>query len=147
LLVYGIGSKRIEQFGEALLRNIKDYCAEHQLPMDNEPAPVAAPAPVKNVTPGRALAIQLFKEGAAIDDVIHQTGRARATILDYLADFIRQEKPASIDTWIAKDVYERVAAAIAKHGCARLKPLFIELEEKVPYDEIRLVAAHLSKDP
>jgi ATP-dependent DNA helicase RecQ len=146
LLVYGIGSRKIEQFGEPLLRTIKEYCAEHGLSLDNAPAPVAAPAPVKNVTPARALAFRLFREGAAVDDVIHQTGKARATILDYLADFIRQEKPASIETWITLELYERIAAVVREHGGARLKPLFIALGEKVPYDEIRLVVAHLSKD-
>ena len=32
-------------------------------------------------------------------------------IMEYLADFIRQEKPATIDPWVTKDVYDQVASA------------------------------------
>jgi ATP-dependent DNA helicase RecQ len=148
LLVYGIGSRKIEQFGDPLLRCITDYCAEHQVTLDQEASPVAAPNPpaVKSMNPTRSQAFRLFRDGAAIDDVIHQTGRARTTILDYLSDYIRQEKPATIDQWVAPELYQRIAAAVKEHGNTRLKPIFIALEEKVPYDEIRIVVAHLSKD-
>jgi hypothetical protein len=43
-------------------------------------------------------------------------------------------------------LYSRIAAAIGEHGSARLKPLFLALEEKVSYDDIRIVVAHLNKD-
>ena len=77
---------------------------------------------------------------------MHQTGRTRSTIFDYLSDFIRQDKPERIDTWIADDLYARIAAVVQQHGGARLKPLFIALEEKVSYEDIRVVVAHLTKD-
>jgi ATP-dependent DNA helicase RecQ len=108
----------------------------------------AAPKPPKEpaVNATRALAFKQFREGAAVEDVMHQTGRSRSTIMDYLCDFVRREKPASIDTWLAGDVYQRVAAAIAEHGSQRLKPLYVALDEQIPYDEIRLVIAHTTRD-
>ena len=77
---------------------------------------------------------------------MHQTGRARPTVVDYLCEFIRADKPASVEAWVAADIYERVAAAVKEHGSGRLKPLFIALEEKISYDGIRVVVAHLTKD-
>ena len=47
---------------------------------------------------------------------------------------------------MAADIYERVAKAVKEHGSARLKPLFVALEEKISYDDIRVVVAHLTKD-
>ena len=38
---------------------------------------------------------------------------------------------------------ERVTAAARQVGVERLKPIFLALGEKVPYDDIRLVLAHL----
>ena len=148
LLIYGIGSKKVEQFGDPLLRCIKDYCRNHSLAMDNESTPPeAAPAPrLKTMTPALSQAFKLFREGSAIEDVMHQTGRARLTVMDYLAEFIRQEKPESVAAWVTPDVYERVAAAVKQHGGGKLKPLFVALEEKITYDEIRVVVAHLSKE-
>ncbi len=147
-LVYGIGSRKVEQFGEAVLRCISEYCEQHHVSMDNATPPPTMPETphVKTMTPTRSQAFALFREGAAIDDVIHQTGRARTTIVDYLSDFIRQEKPASIDAWVTPELNARIAAAVKEHGSARLKPLFVALEEKVSYEEIRIVVAHLTKD-
>ncbi|MSQ94585.1 MAG: DNA helicase RecQ [Gemmataceae bacterium] len=148
LLVYGIGTRKIEDFGESLLACITDYCAEHDVPMDvvaDAPPPPPKPAKTAAITPSRALAIKLFSEGAAIEDVAEQTGRARTTVTEYLCEYIQRDKPASVAMWVAPAIYNRVAAAVEEHGGARLKPLFIALEEKVPYDDIRIVVAHLNK--
>ena len=96
------------------------------------------------MTGTRAQAVELFRQGAAIEDVMHQTARSRSTVVDYLCDFIREDKPESIETWIAADLYDRIAAAAEQHGSGKLKPIFIALEEKVPYDDIRVVVTHLS---
>ena len=110
------------------------------------PASPYRPPPVKEMTATRALAFRLIRDCVAIEDVMHQTGIARSTVVDYLCDFIRQEKLVRIDTWIAPDLYDRIAAAVREHGSARLKPLFLALQEKVSYDEIRIVVAHLNRD-
>ena len=38
--------------------------------------------------------------GALIEDVMRQLNLARATVSDYLAEFIRTEKPRSIAEWV-----------------------------------------------
>jgi ATP-dependent DNA helicase RecQ len=144
-LVYGVGDVKLRTYGGLVLQIIKQYCEQHDVSMDQEAPPPAAPPPVpKTMTPVLALAHRLFREGAALEDVIHQTGRSRGTVADYLCDFIRAEKLKSIDAWVAAETYERIAAAVKEHGSTRLKPLFIALEEKVSYDEIRIVVAHLT---
>ena len=52
-----------------------------------------------------------------------------------------------IETWVAAEVYTRIAAAVKQHGGARLKPIFIALDEQISYDDIRIVVAHLTKSP
>jgi ATP-dependent DNA helicase RecQ len=88
------------------------------------------------------LAFNLFRHVASFDDVVHQTGRTRSTVTDYLAEWIRSEKPKSISAWVPPDLYERVAAAARVAGTARLKPIFIALGEQVPYEVIRAVVTH-----
>jgi ATP-dependent DNA helicase RecQ len=91
----------------------------------------------------RDLAFGLFRQKAVIEDVMHQTGRARSTVLDYLSEFIREERPASIATWVPDAEYQRIASAARQVGTDRLKPIFLALGEQVPYDQIRLVVTHL----
>jgi ATP-dependent DNA helicase RecQ len=88
-------------------------------------------------------AFALFRDGAVIEDVMHQMSLSRSTIVDYLSQFIRHEKPRSIAVWVADDLYQRIAAAARAVGTERLKPIFMALGEKVSYDDIRLVVAHL----
>ena len=146
--IYGIGDRKLEDFGAALLARLLDYCRANGVSLDVEVAPGSptrsAKAPAVNAT--RALALRQFSEGAAIEDVMHQTKRARNTVVDYLADYIRRDKPESIDAWVAPALYQRIAAAAKEHGSARLKPLYIALGEQVSYDDIRIVLAHLSRN-
>ena len=71
-------------------------------------------------------------------------GVSTSTVTEYLAEFIQLEKPASIFGWVPEDVCERVAAAAEMHGTARLKPVFLELNEEVSYEQIRIVFAFLA---
>jgi ATP-dependent DNA helicase RecQ len=75
---------------------------------------------------------------------MHQTGRGRGTVNDYLCDFIREERPASVAVWVSNDIYQRVASCARQVGTDRLKPIFIALGEKVSYDDIRIVLTHLA---
>jgi ATP-dependent DNA helicase RecQ len=144
-LIYGIGDRKLQEFGQQVLELMQDFCRARQLPMDVQVAPVEI-APVKafaTLSKTRALANDLFRQEASIDTVMQRTGLARSTIMQYLTEFIRSEKPAKIHAWVRPEMYERVAAVVQRTGGDRLKPFFIALEEKVPYDDIRLVVAHM----
>jgi ATP-dependent DNA helicase RecQ len=145
-LVYGVGQAKLRDFGQLFLQTISDYCAAHRLPRDMpsappkvEQAPQWAARPNSRPNP----AFDLFRQGTVIDDVMHQLGRARSTVLDYLCDYIRQERPATLNPWLSDHLYQRIAAAARKVGTDKLKPIFVALGEKIPYDQIRLVVTHL----
>jgi Helix-turn-helix domain len=46
---------------------------------------------------------------------------------------------------LADDVCQKIAAAARQVGAERLKPIFIALEEKVSYDEIRIAVAFMTR--
>jgi ATP-dependent DNA helicase RecQ len=145
-LVSGIGDAKLRQFGEAFLEVITAHCRDRVLSQDNPAGPAAPaepPKPPSRPNPVRDQALELFRQGAVIEDVMHQTNRGRSTVLDYLGDYIRQERPASIAAWVSNETYQRVTAAARQVGTERLKPIFITLGEKVSYDDIRIVLAHL----
>ncbi len=147
-LVYGVGEAKLRDFGQAFLDVIADYCARNNLARDNAPAAVKAEEPRKPAAPRpnpqRDLAFTRFREGATVEDVMHQTGRARPTVVDYLCEYVREAKPPSLKAWVKDAVYERVAMAARQVGTERLKPIYVHLNEQVSYDEIRVVLAHLA---
>jgi ATP-dependent DNA helicase RecQ len=148
--VSGVGEARLREYGKTFLKAIKDYCRNTGLPTDVPlpklpalpPARSASSAkPTPKPTARKELAFQMFRAGASIEDVAKKAEVTTSTATEYLAEFIRAEKPESIFDWVPEEVCERVAAAADKHGTARLKPVFLELNGEVSYDQIRVVFA------
>jgi ATP-dependent DNA helicase RecQ len=164
-LVSGIGDKKLEDFGEPFLDAINDYCGEKGISRDNTIRNIqyAAPPPAVPVRPadfdaakradGRInptlqQALELFRRGTSVEETARQTGRAPSTVMQYLAEYIAQERPASIAAWVEPAVYKRVAAAARQFEFPRLKVLFESLEGKITYDQLRLVVTHVqATDP
>ncbi len=151
--VRGIGEKRMADFGESLSAAIRDYCEQNKLPTNQgAPAkPVAAftPAlPIRPAVKGQATpkeaAILMFAQGRPVSEVAHTVGRAPTTVMQYLAEYIAQRRPATIDAWVLPATYDRIVAAAASAESGRLKPIHEQLGGEVSYEDIRLVLAHLT---
>jgi ATP-dependent DNA helicase RecQ len=147
-LLSGVGDAKLRDFGQRFLDEVDGHSRARGLSRDNAAAAPAGPAverkPSARPNPVRDQAFALFRQEAVIEDVMHQTGRARATVLDYLCDYIRETRPRSLAPWLSDALYQRVAAAARQVGMGQLKPIFLALGEKVSYDDIRLVVAHLT---
>src|SRR5260370_23761888 len=141
-LMSGVGDFKLREFGGEFDKAIAEYCQGKGVIRDvtvsavQRPAVVAEPA---KLSPRHQIAFALFRSGARIENVMHQMGLSRPTIVDYLSLFIQHEKPRSISRWVADDLYQRIAAAARAGGTGRLKPIFIGLGEKASDDDSRLV--------
>jgi ATP-dependent DNA helicase RecQ len=131
--VKGIGERKAADLGQRFVDVIGSYCREHGL---------ASQRPLQTVSGSKAAAYGLFAEQHGIDEVAASTGRARGTIASYLQDYIGDEKPRSIQVWVADDVYQAVIVAARTTEGSLLRPVFEALEGKVSYDEIRLAMKH-----
>jgi ATP-dependent DNA helicase RecQ len=154
--LYGISEAKLRDFGGQFHEVILDHCRRRGLTTDNHPGGVSLfrgpadpdsfdeaadqPAPI---TLRKESHFALFRSGASLDEVAQQQGVKRNTAVGHLEDWIRAEKPDSIETWVARAVYDRVAEAARQVGASRLKPIYLLLGERVSYDDIRLVVAHL----
>jgi ATP-dependent DNA helicase RecQ len=146
--VPGMGEKRLADLGADLVALIGDYCQQHGLSTNQgSPAiakpPIVKPAQPKSQSVARDAAFLMFQQGRTVQEVATFTDRALSTTWQYLGEFIAERRPKSIDPWVAPAVYQRVAQAAADAETPRLKPLFERLGGEVPYEEIRLVLAHL----
>jgi ATP-dependent DNA helicase RecQ len=145
--IYGIGQAKLESYGKQVLGVIVNYCEANGVAMDvalrtPKLEKIVPKAPTSGV---RSVAFELFRQGLVPEDVAHQTGRSVRAVMSDLADFIRLESSADVFNWMDAETYQRVAEVAKKVGTARLKPIFEELQGSVPYEEIRLVVAHLER--
>ena len=136
--VPGVGDAKLSSYGEQFVRAIAEYIADNP---DTGPGTRVPVPPSRSERKNKAIA--LFRDGCTLPDVLHQTGLARSTVGDYLAEWVRHEKPTDVSPWVSDEIYQEVAAAAREVGVDKLKPIHEALGGQVPYDDIRLVLAHM----
>ncbi|MHC2066068.1 DNA helicase RecQ [Bremerella sp. T1] len=145
-LMKGVGDKKCQDYGEAFLAKIAEYCQQEGLEVDAmETEVIATPRrePPKNQSPKLKDAFALFAKGKSVDEVAAIIGRANSTVQGYLEQFIREQKLEDPTAWVTGEVARQVEAAVEECGQRALRPVFEHLGEEVPYEEIRIVMACL----
>ncbi len=149
--ISGVGDARLRDYGRTFLKAIIAHCLRTGL-AENVPLPKITPAaraatapalPAPKPSGKKDIAFKMFRTDASIAEVVYKTELSPSTINEYLAEFVRAEKPKSIFRWVPEDVCERIAAAAEIHGTGLLKPVFLELNGEVNYEAIRVVFAFL----
>src|SRR5262249_20474499 len=120
------------------------HCKSRGVSRDQSAGPTQAGAPGRPPKSTGEQAVELYRQGATIEDVVRQTNRARSTAVEYLCNYLRAEPPTSVSRWISDDIYRTVSDVAARVGTGRLKPIFDALEGKYTYDDIRIVVTHLN---
>ncbi len=143
-LIRGMGEKKSAEFGQRFVRRIVLYCSQHQLQTDvavwKQPAETVREA----MNAGARSAAEKFAEGRSIEHVMKSMGRARSTVVDYLCDYIRCQKPEDVADWVDHGTYQRIARAANEIRERGLRPIFDKLGGTVPYETIKIVVTHLS---
>jgi len=143
--ISGVGELKLKQYGTDILELVGRMSKEIGLSTDNSTEalkPESKPRPV--ATTAATVAFPYFHEGKSIAEVAQILGKAVSTVCDYLAGYIEEKKPANIDPWVDPAVRERVVEAINEHGRMRLKPIYLALNQEVPYETIRVVVAFMN---
>ena len=148
--VRGIGDRRATDFGPALIDTISTFCQAHDL--DTDVISLPPPPRTGKGTRGRRnaqkeAAFEMFSSGRSITEVASATGRAVSTTTSYLAQWIAEHRPVTIDTWVNDETYQRVVEAAAANRGEKLGPLFHAMDARVPYETIRLVLTHTRLAP
>jgi ATP-dependent DNA helicase RecQ len=149
--VRGVGQRKCDEFGEAFVGAINEYCGTNGVPVDvDDSSSVASrlvPEPgsrSRSTSAGPTMsalaAFEHFRRGAAIDEVMQLLGRARSTVTGYLGEYLRHEQVTDPSPWIDDGLARRIEAAMDEVGGERLKPIYDKLGGDVSYDDIRIVA-------
>jgi ATP-dependent DNA helicase RecQ len=144
--ISGIGEKKRQMWGEAIVDQITAYCLEAGLSTDqfgdvfveesNEPR-------MRRGSGAKLMAMDMFGQGRSVADIAEQIDRAPSTVAQYLEQFILETRPASVDAWVDPATYERVRDILPRVEEPGLGPIFRALDEQVPYETIRIVVAHV----
>lgn len=149
-LISGVGEKKLAEYAEAFLDEIKRSCEVHQIETDirSFPDPQSASPKASNnqqesspksVGSTESLAWKRFDEGKSVSVVCAEFSRAASTVNGYLCSYLRTRKIISPVPWVDVEVAAKVRQAADELGLEALRPIFEHLEGKVSFDEIRIV--------
>jgi ATP-dependent DNA helicase RecQ len=145
-MISGVGEARLREYGGDVLAIVARVSQEEGLSTDNPlDSPAARPSRPRSPANGAAEeAFPLYRQEKSVAEVARILGKAESTACEYLCCFIDQERPNSVDPWIDRATQERIQTAARQHGGRRLKPIYLALNQEVPYDAIRIVLTYLN---
>jgi len=148
LKVRGVGEKKCDDYGDAFLAVIRNYCEENNVaadvePPDPEPEPATSAEPdiPPTPTPSEFASFDYFDEGKSVADVCREMGRALSTVHGYLSRYIQFREITDATRWVDAATIQRVEEALDGRDDFRLKPLFEDLGGEVSYEDLRIVAS------
>ena len=142
-LILGVSQQKLTDYGDKFLAAIKSHCEAVGAAMDVKPTTAPAKPKRKNITEGTLEAFPFFQQGLSIPDVAEKIGKAVSTTAGYLDQYIVHHKITDPSPWVDASTAQLITAAVGKVGPQPLKPIFVELDEKISYDQIRVVLSCL----
>ena len=84
-------------------------------------------------------AFALFEKGLLIEEVASKLDRASSTVETYLSCYLKKQGASDPSPWVDQPTVELIEAACIELGLERLKPIYLKLDEKVSYGQIKIV--------
>jgi ATP-dependent DNA helicase RecQ len=131
--VSGFGDKKVQMYGKQILEAIQSF-RQGQRADSSWKAKPSRPAEET---------VKLLAEGRTFEEIAQIRQRTLRAVVSLIADLVERGEAKFQPGWMAPERYKQIAAACQKLGMERLKPLKEALPSEVPYEEIRLVIAHL----
>jgi hypothetical protein len=91
-------------------------------------------------------AFESFKNMEELGSIVDKIGRSKATVIEYLCEYINSTDREDYKIYITDEEVQKVSLASKKVGRDRLKPIYLELREEIPYDTIRIALAVISRN-
>jgi ATP-dependent DNA helicase RecQ len=131
--VSGFGEKKVEMYGQEILDALRRFRDGQRATNDGKPK-VSSPAKET---------LRLLEAGRTFEEIAQIRERTLRAVVSLVADLIERGETIFQPNWLSPERYNQITAACRQLGMDRLKPLKEALPPEIPYEEIRLVVAHL----
>jgi len=132
--VPGIGARKAETYGREILAALEKF---RQGARAGGAQPQVKPLDET---------LRLLREGRTLAEIAQIRGRQTSTIVNAIANLLELGQVEFQPEWVSPEKQSVIAAACARAGIERLKPVKDILPPEITYDEIRLVAAQLRRE-
>ena len=146
--ISGVGDLKMEKYGAAFLRHIKDYCSKNNLVsrIDLKTRKRATKQRTKRDAMGKdtyRISFEMFRDGRSIEDIARERGVQRSTIENHLARFVTTGE-IQLHELVPFHKVETIRNAVLKfNDGGELSPIKEFLGDDYSYGEIRAVIASM----
>ena len=133
--VFGFGERKVEMYGSEIFAALEAFGkgarAERQ---------------EKQASPAEET-LALLAEGKSLAEIAAIRGRRLSTVVEVVTELLAEGRIEYRMDWVGEQRHEEIAEAARRLGTGRLKTLKEALPPDVTYEELRLVAAWLKREP
>ncbi len=145
LQIPGVGEKKLEDFGEAMISAIKIWLEENpklQFPPLQQAAPTARKMRAEGALNGSVLAtLQRFKNGISVEEIARERDLAISTIESHLARAVDGGEKLDPRAFYSAREEAAIREAFINHEGPALSPVYAKLGGEIGYGKLRLYAA------
>ena len=146
--ISGVGSRKLAQYGKLFTQEIRQFCQEHDLPVEAEPPVSRALIRSRHLQLSQThlQTLRLYQRGFSPLEIASQRGIRLNTIYEHLEKLIVAGQPIDLDQLVPSDRQTKIRAAIAASPHQMLRQIRDILGDDYSYDEIRLVLGAWRRD-
>lgn len=126
--ISGVGTHKLNQYGDKFLAEIRAFCQEQKLP-------VALPSTTHMIT------LQFYQQGFNVEEIAQKRGFIPRTIITHLSELLEMKQPVDLDRLVSLELQKPILQAIQTVGADSLKTIKEHLGEDYSYEDIQLVRA------
>ncbi len=138
--ISGVGRRKLEQYGQAFVAEICDYCQAQEKPTP-QPQSLTAPSINRHPSATQRTTLTLYQQGLAPADIAAQRQLKVATIVQHLVELLDMGHPIDLNTAVEPQRQTRILQAFETIGSTALTPVREQLGDTYSYDELKLVRA------
>lgn len=141
--IFGVGKRKIETYGEQFLSVIESHCMETNIELDQGNKPTLSQKGSSKVSRRREYIWKRFQAGVGVESIASSLGFTQSTILKHLIAIYSSGYPIRVDglkelSTLSQDQENKVLKSFDKLGTFRLKPVYEEFNETIPYEQLHI---------
>ncbi|MGM7636695.1 DNA helicase RecQ [Bacillus sp. Hm123] len=141
LTVSGVGSSKLEKYGEAFLQVIAEFVSEHPEREKVSTTVVPATPKKKSVSGSHLETLVLHQEQLTVEEIAEKRNISLHTIENHLAQCVEEGKDVDLAALVPVAYRPLIEQAVAQVGTDKLKPIKEQLPNEVTYGMIKFFLA------
>ena len=132
LRINGFGQRKVEMYGEAILRSLEEFRGGARASASNE----------RRIPPA-VETMRLLQEGRSFEEIAKLRGRQLSTVVTTVAALVESGELEFSAAWLSEGKQAQIERVCAKLGMGALRPLKDALPPDISFEDIKLVVARL----